>query len=231
MVSCPFDVWINVGDQEVMSFLLNYSIPLDVAPTIIDGNTLVPVRAISEASGYNVNWNANDRIISITSLQYTQASYDDVTNEITQINNYIDNGLYLEAVNLCDIVKATFNLSDEDKNLVDNLKTTAQTKYNTYINETQKNNYYSNTNIQTYTSVTGYDCIQSHDSDNTVIYTYPYDIDGVSMYIDYLINNGWQLWDEKTSDDSYTLYYSKSYNLIGVSIQFKFNEVWIVIGK
>ena len=35
-------------------------------PEIIDGRTLVPVRAISEAFGCNVGWNENTQTVTIT---------------------------------------------------------------------------------------------------------------------------------------------------------------------
>ncbi len=38
---------------------------LDVPASITDGRTLVPVRAISEAFGCNVSWNADDRCVNI----------------------------------------------------------------------------------------------------------------------------------------------------------------------
>jgi len=38
---------------------------MDVAPTVIDGRTLVPVRFVSEAFGTEVEWDANTRIVSI----------------------------------------------------------------------------------------------------------------------------------------------------------------------
>ena len=39
---------------------------MDVAPVIINGRTLVPVRFVSESFGYNVNWNSNSRAVTIT---------------------------------------------------------------------------------------------------------------------------------------------------------------------
>lgn len=42
------------------------SIETDVAPTIVDGTTLVPVRLVSETLGAAVQWNGNERSIRIT---------------------------------------------------------------------------------------------------------------------------------------------------------------------
>ncbi|MFC6231664.1 stalk domain-containing protein [Paenibacillus allorhizosphaerae] len=57
---------------------------LDVAPKIIDGNTMVPLRFVSEATGKRVSWNPSDRLIKITkgvelvqeAEQYGDESYD-----------------------------------------------------------------------------------------------------------------------------------------------------------
>ena len=49
---------IYVNDEEII---------IDVPPMIKDGRTLVPVRFITEAFGYNVKWNEKTRSVIITS--------------------------------------------------------------------------------------------------------------------------------------------------------------------
>ena len=44
-------------------------IVLDVAPTIINNRTLVPVRAVSAASGYTVDWNSENRVVVIEKIR------------------------------------------------------------------------------------------------------------------------------------------------------------------
>ncbi len=39
---------------------------LNIAPTIVDGRTLVPLRAVSETSGASVQWDGNTRTVTIT---------------------------------------------------------------------------------------------------------------------------------------------------------------------
>lgn len=51
---------------------------LDVPPMIIGGRTMVPARAISEAMGCDVNWNASTRTVSI------------VTTEVLAYNNFVE---------------------------------------------------------------------------------------------------------------------------------------------
>ena len=42
------------------------SVALDVPPQLINGRTMVPVRAIAEATGFTVDWRWQDRIVDIT---------------------------------------------------------------------------------------------------------------------------------------------------------------------
>jgi len=39
---------------------------LDVAPQVVDGKVMIPVRAVAEAYGYNVDWVAEERLVVIT---------------------------------------------------------------------------------------------------------------------------------------------------------------------
>lgn len=58
---------------------------LDVTPTIIGGRTLVPVRAISEAAGYNVSWDGSTQTVGISSDSKTPdySSYTGVWQQYT----------------------------------------------------------------------------------------------------------------------------------------------------
>ena len=53
-----FDSNLETGEKTVM---------LDVPPQIVDGRTLVPVRAVGEMSGYTVDWIAETRTVTIVS--------------------------------------------------------------------------------------------------------------------------------------------------------------------
>lgn len=55
-------------------------VSLDSPACIIEGRTLVPVRAVSEAFGTNVNWNANTRTVTITSAKKsTELTEDEIS--------------------------------------------------------------------------------------------------------------------------------------------------------
>ncbi len=57
-----------------------------------------------------------------------------VSREIEKINSYISQGLYLEAINLCNAAIKNDNLSNENIQLIKELSETAQSSYNDYIN-------------------------------------------------------------------------------------------------
>ncbi len=56
--------WMNIGKNSM--YVNTAEIVLDVSPCIIDGRTLVPVRAISESYGADVSWDGNTSTVSIS---------------------------------------------------------------------------------------------------------------------------------------------------------------------
>lgn len=74
------------------------AVALDSPACIIDGRTLVPVRAISEAYNTNVDWNGDTRTVTITSVNtapqtpsVAESSYSRLQQEI------INKGIYVES--------------------------------------------------------------------------------------------------------------------------------------
>ncbi len=57
------DVHLFVNGQEVKS---------DVAPQVIDGRTMVPLRAVAESLGANVQWDASSKTVSVTDTSAEQ---------------------------------------------------------------------------------------------------------------------------------------------------------------
>ena len=57
---------VNIGSGEVDTFLEKV-VTFDVPPQIVDGRTLVPVRAVGEMSNYKVDWDEAARKVLITS--------------------------------------------------------------------------------------------------------------------------------------------------------------------
>ena len=104
---------------------------LDTAACIIGERTLVPVRAISESFNLNVDWDGTAKTVIINSTAPTP-SYDNVLGNVDMIKSYIANGLYLEAIDLCDTTLKNYNLSPADNALITGLRDTAKTDYDNY---------------------------------------------------------------------------------------------------
>lgn len=81
--------------------------------------------------------------VVLTNKENAANQYDDVTNEINQINSFISRGLYLEAIQVCEETLAWHELSEMDKASISALKTTATSNYNTY---SERLKYYDATN-------------------------------------------------------------------------------------
>lgn len=61
------NVTMRVAEQNGVT-----NVTLDVPPQIYGGRTLVPVRAISEALGANVSWDADTRTVTVSSVTYLE---------------------------------------------------------------------------------------------------------------------------------------------------------------
>ncbi len=57
-------ITMYIGDYN-MTVRGTTNVTLDAPPRIIDGRTLIPVRALAEALGFTVSWDANSRTVSI----------------------------------------------------------------------------------------------------------------------------------------------------------------------
>ena len=78
IVDVPQMIWYNCDELNAATdmnvFISNHTYNLDIAPTIVDDNTLVPLRAVSEASGAGVIWNGTDRAVYITMPEIEQTT-------------------------------------------------------------------------------------------------------------------------------------------------------------
>ena len=76
------------------AYFNNKAQTLDVAPTILNGRTMLPARFIAESFGFDVNWDSNTKTISITPKQEstttvttTEESTETTTVEQTESDN------------------------------------------------------------------------------------------------------------------------------------------------
>lgn len=66
------------------SFVKSREVNFDVEPQIIDSRTMLPVRAITEELGYTVDWNADERKITITGVFGSDDIEDKASNSASQ---------------------------------------------------------------------------------------------------------------------------------------------------
>lgn len=125
------------------------AIPLDSPAVLHNGRTLVPLRAVSQVFGCEVQWDEDTNTVNIytenylnylgadSSVKETEKSYDDISANKNQIRNLINKGLYLEAITECKNAREWHHLSPDDENTINILENEAQQKYNEYV-EKQK---------------------------------------------------------------------------------------------
>ncbi len=80
VVSTKASIIIFNIDSKI-SYVNGVAFNIDVAPTIINGRTLIPVRFISERMGYDVVWNGTERAVYITSPSSAQKNDTNTQNE------------------------------------------------------------------------------------------------------------------------------------------------------
>lgn len=88
---------------------------LDVPACIIDGRTLVPARAISEASGYKVDWDGDTRSVLITQPVKSVGPYKELKELILKEGTYLEdsNAYTIEYEVDQDFVGVGYNVAKE----------------------------------------------------------------------------------------------------------------------
>ncbi len=77
---------IRITENSYTMYVNGEAKTLDVAPCIVKGRTMVPARAISESSGYKVDWDKNTRSVLITKRGESNNPLDKET--LTTIGDY-----------------------------------------------------------------------------------------------------------------------------------------------
>lgn len=103
------------------------SVALDAPACVIDGRTLVPIRAVSEAYNTSVDWDAASRTVYITTSGYTAnttMTTQEFDNGMAKGISYFNKGLYYEAKDelqwFCDAHWGNMN-SEQQKYALDYL--------------------------------------------------------------------------------------------------------------
>lgn len=79
-------VRVTIGQKTM--YINNKKIELDTAPFVLSGRTLVPVRAIAEGLGCDVDWDGRHNLVSITPKVFQWSDWEE------ELPNYVDADLY-----------------------------------------------------------------------------------------------------------------------------------------
>ncbi len=74
---------IKLVIDENTAYLNNKKEELDVAPTIINGRTMLPIRFIAEGFNFGVGWNERNRTVYIVKDSFSDDEYDRLMNELS----------------------------------------------------------------------------------------------------------------------------------------------------
>ena len=121
--------------------------------------------------------------------------YENITNEVLQIQSYMNNKMYLEAIQLCENTKYYRYLSYEDKALLDQYIYNAKSAYSNYLNnekQTKTTQHYIADWCLGYKFFEAYspqyhneNYVEVYSDDNSSISIYSYKIGEVSMILFY----------------------------------------------
>ncbi len=86
------DMTIRITENSYTMYVNGEAKTLDVAPCIVKGRTMVPARAISESSGYKVDWDNDTRSVLITTADFSDKKI------LTKIGDYEISQAYYNCV-------------------------------------------------------------------------------------------------------------------------------------
>lgn len=130
---------INIGENKY--YLNGNAHTIDVPAQIINGSTMLPLRAIADATGADVLWDAKTKIATIidsdsapTSAQYGQVNVNS-KQEADYISSYTNlmkdfNTTAMEFINLINQINASGSL---DQNKIDSIYNSAKNMYDVSI--------------------------------------------------------------------------------------------------
>ena len=227
----------NKGDLFVKCAIGSYSMDtssgtktIDVPPTIINSRTLVPARFIAEGFNCDVQWDAANRRVTITSapVEYVIVEHGDKKDE--QKDNTVKKSD--STVKNNEKTEQNYPVKNSDSTVKNDNKTE---QGDTVINNNAKNNrkkYYSGTDIPTDESVTGVKLKETEILDGGAhLYTYEcYDTQEMIDYLDYLEKNGWTYHDYVYDEEAFRIsaYMNKGITVVGVTYVARYEEVWIM---
>lgn len=125
---------------------------MDVPAKIINDRTVIPVRAVSEALGCEVGWDAKTRVVSIEQKQQEQEEIENIeeNNTVgTDTNENIDISLDANTNIDVDLSTDVNNSTNTNTNINTNTNTNVNTNTNTNTNVNSNTNIDNSTNTNT----------------------------------------------------------------------------------
>ncbi len=207
-------------------------VTFDVPPQIINGRTMVPMRAIFEQLGATVTWDdatktatgtTSDTTVSVTinSLLITingELKAMDVAPQIVDGRTLVPARFISEAFGC--------HIEWDDATRTVSITTVPSDGKNSLFE------YYTDAvfPFPTYDSVTSSELIDTYSDGTANVFMYEYtNDDSFLYYLSVLTDEGWQ-YDGSEYDDEFsslTYHYTKNFHTIFISHEYGFNEVWV----
>ncbi len=227
---------LSVSAQSgIRVFVDHVRVQFDVEPQIVDDRTMVPLRAIFEAMGAAVSWDSETRTVTATkgartvkstigdTVMYVdgKAVQMDVAPQITDDRTLVPVRFVAEA----------FDCTVE---WVENTRSVAITTAPADKTEEEQMACYPDTDVPTYTAVTGMEMIGQAALENGLpVYQYTYTTDADFMaYTTALTELNWMVEtkDDPATERIYECMVEKGDKYVIAYIFRDLNQVWIVCG-
>lgn len=234
------------ASEEISIFIDDKKTDFDVKPQLIGGRTMVPLRTIFEELGAVVLWEQETQTVTA----YNEAKFVKATinSNVMYINGaektmdiapmIVDNRTLVPARFVAEAFDCDVVWDAEDMAVyitspyIDYSK--LEQEYNQDKQETDNNDYYDcKVPFPKYNSLIDATYLDIYESDDTIIHIYEQTThDDLEYYISYLVNNeGWSVSDSDFKDDTgvYIRYLTKYREMIGVAVNSKRDEIYILI--
>ena len=182
----------------------------DVAPQIISGRTMVPLRAIFEALGATVAWNDSTRTVTaVKGNDVVNCTIDSYVMLVNGVEKALDVAPMI--VNSRTLVPARFVAEAFGCNV-------AWDGEKRLVTITSKATCYPGTDIPSFTGVTKIPSKDVFSDDENFIFNeYEIqDLDDISNYIDALLADGWTVYDHNESDTVMRERYKKGKSCVAI---------------
>ncbi len=241
--------------SDIVAYINHYAIP-----SYIVNDRVVVIAEDLKNFGFNVMWDSNTRTLniyrntskSVYKMNFNKEGkpgtvYKDVLE--TDIKVYADRALItsynidgktmipLEELTMFGSfawvpeIRALKMWIEDGLQINSSMQNIHQFGYTNTQTVNASSNYYPNSTIPTYTSVTGVQQNRGPSFEtNGAIYSYKYTTDNdIEKYFNALSANGWYYYENKTDYENYsvTAYFTKGTTMMGVTTSVKHNEVWI----